>query len=118
MDNKNVFITIGNMEEQIVQLSTQLGILKNHLEDVLEENHHLKLENEHLRRRLEELEEKSQKPSKGKQRKKRQSPDISEGHDNLARLYYEGFHICNVHYGSVRQNGEDCLFCISFLNKK
>ena len=33
-------------------LYQQLGELKQHLAEILEENHSLKLENEHLRRRL------------------------------------------------------------------
>ncbi len=35
--------------------------------------------------------------------------------ENLKKIYDEGFHICNVHFGQLRQ--EDCLFCTAFLER-
>lgn len=122
MDKKEIFDSVSSMEAQIGQLYKQLGELKHHVAEILEENNLLLIENEHLRRRLDQHVQKKQKLETGKKKnqqeyKEDRGYDIGEGYDNLARLYQEGFHICNLHFGSPRKEG-DCLFCLSFLNKK
>lgn len=112
MSNKlHIFEQVSQMETQIGELYEKLGTLKNDLSKLIEENHRLTIENEHLRKHFySQREKESAKDEKGKK-----SPP-HEGLDNLARLYMEGFHICHMHFGSPRSD-EDCLFCFDLINQ-
>ncbi|WP_085522392.1 DNA replication initiation control protein YabA [Tuberibacillus sp. Marseille-P3662] len=120
MEKKDIFSQVIRLEEQIGSLHQELGDLKAQLAEVLEERQHLKIENRNLRRHIDQKQEEDVDQGVSSNEGKVQyaaKPAVGEGYDNLARIYQEGFHICNLHYGSIRKEG-DCLFCLSFLNKR
>lgn len=116
MDKKAIFTQVSQLEERLGELHHELRGLKEQLAYLIEENHYLHIENENLRERLEAQEDIRQEGQKSKTNDKKSF--VGEGYDNLARLYQEGFHVCNTHYGSIRSDGDDCLFCLSFLHQK
>lgn len=119
LDKQELFVKIASIEERIGDLYREIGELKDVIVVLLEENVQLHVENQHLRNRLDRKTDdrtshKTQQLPRDTERKSKKKV-VGEGYDNLARLYAEGFHICNVHYGSLRKEG-DCLFCLSFLS--
>jgi len=114
MDKKDVYTQISELEEKMGNLYSDLGGFKKRMVLLLEENKRLSIENQQLREILKQ--DSSPHDLEGTEVELKEIQAAGKGYHNLAGLYQEGFHICNIYYGHLRTEG-DCLFCLSFFNK-
>lgn len=93
------------VEEKLISLLEEVRSLLPYIQSLEDENLRLKRESYAL-------------PEKETERVIANAARI-EGvaHDNLVRLYKEGFHVCHLYFGQPMEAGA-CLFCAGFLRRE
>ena len=100
------FSQLAQLQEGLDEMTKTVAGLKNDLLDVLKENTELKVENQLLREKINKLDKKEASAASKSQ----------AGLKSLRNIYDSGYHICNMYYGSHRDEGEDCMFCLDILD--
>ncbi len=114
MRKKEIFDEVSQIEAQMAFLNEQFLDLKSHLTKVVEENHRLYIENEHLKAILKDEQIRTVNQSgNGVEAVKKPNKAM----ENLEKIYRDGFHICHLEFGSPREEEGNCLFCMSLLNR-
>ncbi|HCT96636.1 DNA replication initiation control protein YabA [Vagococcus sp.] len=109
MDKRALYDEFGQIELDIKQLLDRLNEMKHSAEKLMEQNVNLEIENRHLRERLLEYEANESKDASDERQR------LSKSRLNLEKIYEEGFHVCNVCYGTRRENDEECAFCLDVI---
>lgn len=100
------FSQLSQLHQSLEEMAQTVAGLENDMLDVLKENTELKVENQLLRDKLSKM-DKTKAPVEAKSQ---------SGLKSLKDIYNTGFHICNPYYGSHREAGEDCMFCLDILD--
>ncbi|UQS83929.1 DNA replication initiation control protein YabA [Bombilactobacillus thymidiniphilus] len=103
MEQKDYYAKFEELQQSSQDLTRKLIEMKDIISHILEENAEFKIENDHLRQRLAEIDN------------DKTTPQLPEARRTLEKLYEEGFHVCTVMYGAHRENKEECAFCLDVI---
>lgn len=114
MPEKNTFDTANlsdkfkHLEDNAFFTVEQIHELKTAFDHLVQENNKLILENQNLRDRLNDLQNANDKFPE-------LEVEMSRSRRNLEKLYNDGFHVCNMFFGSRREGDEQCAFCLEVI---
>lgn len=112
MDKRSLYDGLSSLETDVKNTLSQLSEIKEALHELVEKNTTLELENQRLREHLQELTKLDLEDELIDESVKQ---ELSKSRMNLEKLYEEGFHVCNILYGSRRENDEECAFCLDVI---
>ncbi|WP_407639289.1 DNA replication initiation control protein YabA [Atopostipes suicloacalis] len=107
LEKKEIIDTIVEIESKTDATLQTLSTLKDEIANLLEENQTLRMENKHLRERLEDQAVQVQE--------NQENAGLTKSRLNLENIYEEGFHVCNMFYGQRRVEDEPCAFCLEVI---
>ena len=107
MKKKEIIDSIVEIESKTDATLQTLSALKDEIANLLEENQTLRMENEHLRERLEDQMTNSKEIE--------ESGGLTKSRLNLENIYEDGFHVYNMFYGQRRVEDEPCAFCLEVI---
>ncbi|MBS4749742.1 DUF972 family protein [Granulicatella sp. zg-ZJ] len=107
MNTQALYDQLAFIEQQSVAIEETIRQMKATIYTLIDENSSLKIENAHLREKIDALDSTQTR-----------SNDVNSktySMINLERLYESGVHVCHNFYGAKRD--EVCLLCESLLSQ-
>lgn len=101
---------MGQFTQAISEIEDNLGRLLDEVKSLRQYVQYLEEENIKLKRQICAVSE-----ADTERVQKNAAKIQKEAHENLERLYMEGFHVCHLYFGE--QLDGPCLFCTAFLKK-
>ncbi len=111
MDRRSLYDGLNQLEQDMHKNLEDLVTMKETLLELVEKNTTLEMENERLRERIRAIDEKKSPVLDERQ-------ELSESRLNLEKIYEDGFHVCNLLYGSRREQDEPCAFCLDVIYRE
>ena len=101
MDKKELYDSLDDFSLHLLKTMSQVDQIKSELKMIVEENTRLRLENDKLRARLNQVSHPSRKQE--------------ESTNPLREIYQDGFHICTDFYGQRLDPEGTCMMCTELL---